>query len=35
MRIAAPSFLHGESLPGWATIEMEEKNDFGTIDADF
>jgi len=32
MRIAAPSFLHRESLPaGWAAIEIEEKNNFGTI----
>jgi hypothetical protein len=35
MRIAAQSFLRRESLPGWATIEIEEKNNFGTIDADF
>jgi hypothetical protein len=28
MRITGPSFLHSESLSGWATYELKEKSLF-------
>jgi hypothetical protein len=35
MRISAPSFLHHQSLSGWTTYELLEKNHFVTFDARF
>jgi hypothetical protein len=35
MRILDPSFLHPQSLSGWATYELKEKLNFSTFDARF
>jgi hypothetical protein len=35
MRILAPSFLHHQSLSGWTTYELLEKNHFVIFDARF
>jgi hypothetical protein len=35
MRILDPSFLHTQSITGWATYERKEKINFSTFDASF
>jgi hypothetical protein len=35
MRIFVPSFLHHQSLLGWATYKLEEKKPFVTFDTCF